>query len=151
MNSTVKAVLLVVVIVACLGFVVMRLVGGGKKGGGAAGPATEKDMYCLDCKKAYKATIEDNLYMPLQMGGEKASPKHTCPTCSKQSGVAAIKCSSCGELVPSPGMQMMMMGGGPGAGMKKPACPKCGKPLTMASTMGSGGSGAPAGSAPAPK
>lgn len=152
MNSTVKAVLLVVVIAACLGFVVFRMMGGKKASGGGGGASSEKDLYCLECKKPYKAKVEDNVFMPLQMGGEKASPKHTCPTCGKQAGVAAIKCASCGELVPSPGMQSMMMGGaGPGAaGMKKPACPKCGKPLTMAATMGSGSGGPAGGPAPAP-
>jgi hypothetical protein len=144
MNSTVKVALLVVVIVACLGFVVFRLVGGKKGGGGpSGGPGGEKDLYCLDCKKAYKATVEDNVFMPLQMGGVNATPKHKCPTCGKDSGVAAVKCPSCTELVPSPGMQAMMSIMGP-AGAKKggATCPKCNKPLSMG-PGGAGGSGGP--------
>jgi hypothetical protein len=134
MNSTVKVALLVVVIVACLGFVVARMMGG-KKGSGTSAGGGERDLYCLECKAAYKAKVDDSVFMPLQMGGKNATPKHTCPKCSKAAGVAAIKCPNCGELVPSPGMQSMMMAGG---AAKKEMCPKCNKPLSMGPAMGGG-------------
>ena len=128
MNSTVKVAVLIVVIVACFGFILFRSFGGKKGGAGGAEVNSEKDMYCLECKKAYKATIDESTFMPLQMGGVNANPKHTCPTCSKAAGVAAIKCGSCGQLVPNPGMQAMMMpaGGGRPQGAN---CPLCKKPL----------------------
>ncbi len=131
MNSTVKVTLLVIVIAACLGFIVYRSFG--SKGKGAADGAVvsaEREMYCLECKTAYKTTLDESAYMPLLMGGQNANPKHTCPNCGKAGGVAAIKCASCGEVVPSPGMQSMMMPG-PGGRPKAPPCPKCKKPLTL--------------------
>ncbi len=150
MNNTVKVVVLVLVIVVCLGFVIARLAGGKKGAAAGGGGSQERDMYCLECKKAYKATLDDQKFMPLQMGGENANPKDTCPNCGKQAGVAAIKCPNCGNLVPSPGMQAMMMasGGMPGGG-KKPVCPVCKKPLAMNPGMGSGGAVPPGGAGPA--
>jgi len=135
MNSTVKGVLLVVVIAACLGFVGYRMFGG--SGGGAASPTpkAEHDLYCLNCKKHYSEVMEAKDYAPLLMQGINASQKHTCPTCGKQAVVAAIKCSACGEWVPSPGMQGVgrpVMNGPRGPrGPVGPTCPKCGKPLQM--------------------
>jgi len=130
MNSTVKVALLVVVIVACLGFVVFRLVGGKPKGGpGAPGVGVERDLYCMECKKGYKASLDESIYMPLLMGGQNVNPKHTCPNCGKAAGVAALKCAACGEIVPSPGMQGMM--GGAGGRSKGITCPKCKKPLIL--------------------
>ena len=142
MNSTVKVVVLVVVIVACLGFVVMRFTGGGGKAGPGMSEAGEKDMYCLECKKPYKAKLSESEATPLMMAGTQANPKHTCPTCGKAAGVCAVKCAACGALVPSPGMQMLMMPAGAN-GMKPPKCPACGKVLKVAPTMPAGGAETP--------
>ena len=143
MNSTVKVVVLVVVIVACLGFVVMRFVGGKKSSSGdqIAGGG-EVQMYCLDCKKPYKAKLSEEEATPLMMAGINANPKAKCPMCGKNAGVCAIKCAACGAIVPSPGMQVLMMPAGAN-GMKPPKCPKCGKILKPAAGSMPGAPAAP--------